>query len=268
MMAVGVSAVSAAATPEEAAHPGAGEPDAASQNMERELALLVDKLVGAYAERLISVTLYGSAASGNHQRRYSDINVFCVLSEITPRELGLSEPIFRWWRQLGNPSPLLMTEAETRRAADSFPIEFSDMQERRKVLHGADVVATLQIGVAFYRAQLEHDLRAKLLRLRQQAAGVLSERDALLALCIDSVSTFCVLGRHALRIAGRSCGWSKREVVAALEEAMGADMAPFHTLLDIRDEKTAPQEVEPATLFEKYLNRVQQLVSFVDRLEG
>jgi hypothetical protein len=235
--------------------------------MERELAALVDKLIAAYGDRLVSVILYGSAVTGNYHRRYSDLNVFCVLTRITPAELEQSEPIFRWWRLLGNPSPLLMTEQETRRSADSFPIEFSDMQERRRVLHGRDVVSDLHIGRAFYRAQVEHDLRAKLIRLRQQAAGILSDRDALLALCIDSVSTFCVLGRHALCIAGRQCGWSKRDIVAGLQEATGCDMTAFNLLLDVRDEKTAPQEVEPATLFEKYLKGVQELVAFVDRLD-
>jgi predicted nucleotidyltransferase len=235
--------------------------------MERILASLVEKLIGAYGDRLISVILYGSAAAGRHHDRFSDLNVFCVLKSITVRELAECEPIFRWWRQLGNPSPLLMTEEETRRSSDSFPIEFQDMHERRTVLHGRDIVAGLSVNRLFYRAQLEHNLRATLLRLRQQAATVLSDRDALLRLCIDSFSTFSVLGRHALLISGRQCGWSRREIVEAFERERGIDMTAFRTLLDIREGKVAPQEVEPATLFEKYLNQVYQIVALVDALE-
>lgn len=234
--------------------------------MERVLATLVEKLAGAYGGGLISVILYGSAAAGRHDR-YSDLNIFCVLTSITARELAQSEPIFRWWRELGNPTPLLMTEEEARRSTDSFPIEFRDMQERRVVLHGRDVVAELNVNPSCYRAQLEHDLRVKLLRLRQRAAAVLSERDALLKLCIDSVSTFCVLGRHAVLAAGRQCGWGRREVVEALEREYGMEMAAFRTLLDMRESKIAPQEVEPATLFEKYLGEVYRLIAFVDALD-
>jgi len=106
------------------------------------------------------------------------------------------------------------------------------------------------------------------LRLRQQGAGVLSDRDRLLKLCLDSVSSFCVLGRHALLIAGRNSGWTKRETAVGLAEVLGADMAPFHVLLDVREGKTAPQEVDPANLFGKYLERVQDLIRFVDRLES
>jgi predicted nucleotidyltransferase len=235
--------------------------------MERNLAQLVDRLIRVYGDRLVSVILYGSAADGNHHGQFSDLNVFCVLNVIGQQELAESEPIFRWWRELGNPAPLLMTAEETRRSTDSFPIEFSDMQERRKLLWGSDIIAGLTIDRRYWRAQLENQLRSKLLRLRQQAASVLSDRDALLRLCLDSVSTFCVLGRHALLISGRSCGWKKREVATALGEALSADFAPFHTLIDVREGKTAPQEVDPANLFGNYLGRVQELIMFVDRLE-
>jgi hypothetical protein len=160
-----------------------------------------------------------------------------------------------------------MTEEETRRSTDSFPIEFQDMSEHRTVLHGRDVVAGLSVNRSLYRAQLEHDLRAQVLRLRQQATAVLSDRNALLRLCLDSLSTFSVLGRHALLISGRQCGWSRREILEAFERECGIEMTAFRKLLDIRENKVAPQEVEPATLFEKYLNQVYQIVALVDSLE-
>src|ERR1700680_5175336 len=106
---------------------------------------LVAKLERAYNGRLVSVVLYGSGASGDHNHKFSDLNVLCVLKQITPRELGEGEPILRWWRGLGHPSPLLMTEAEAHNSADSFPIEFRDMQDHRNVLHGIDVVAHLHV---------------------------------------------------------------------------------------------------------------------------
>ncbi len=170
--------------------------------MQRLLAVLVNRLVKTYGDGLVSVILYGSAASGDHHDRFSDLNVFCVLSQLTVEELAKSGPIFSWWQELGNPAPLLMTERETRESADCFPIEFADMQEHRRVLHGTDVIAGLAVDRRFYRAQLEHELRSKLLRLRQCAAGALSDRDALMKLCLDSISTFCVLGRHALLMGG------------------------------------------------------------------
>ena len=82
--------------------------------MEDKLQELVDRLKHAQRERLRSVVLYGSAASGEHNEHFSDINVLCVLTAVTPAELADSEPIFNWWRAHGNPSPLLLSEEEVR----------------------------------------------------------------------------------------------------------------------------------------------------------
>src|ERR1700681_1405499 len=114
---------------------------------------LVEKLEHAYQDRLVSVVLYGSGASGNHDPKFSDLNVLCVLKEITPRELGEGEPILRWWRERGHPSPLLMTEEEVHNSADSFPIEFRDMKDRRKVLFGVDGIADVKVDGKYYRAE-------------------------------------------------------------------------------------------------------------------
>src|SRR3984893_7186409 len=202
-----------------------------------ELKELIEKLTHAYQDRLVSVVLYGSGAAGNHDANFSDLNVLCVLKQITPRELGEGEPIMRWWREQKHPSPLLMTEEEAHNSADSFPIEFRDMQDHRKVLQGVDVIAHLHVDTRHYRTQVEHELRAKLFRLRQQGAQVLSDPAALLKLCVDSVSTFCTLGRPALQAGGIEVTGGRRDVIRRLEEKLGVTANPFHVLLDLRENK-------------------------------
>jgi predicted nucleotidyltransferase len=234
--------------------------------MEQKLQELVDRLRKAERDRLVSVILYGSAASGNHHGEFSDLNVLCVLTRVTPAELADAEPIFKWWRAQGNPSPLLLSEEEVRDSTDCFPIEFHDMQERRRVLFGPDVVEKLVIDKVFYRAQVEMELRTKLLRLRQKAGSVISDKQALLRLMIDSVPNFLVLARHALLVAGLEAGHQKREIAGELK-SVGADSAPFDTLLDLREQKKKAGEVDPEALFESYLRQIETVVAHVDRLE-
>ena len=233
--------------------------------MEQKLQELVDRLRKAHGETLVSVILYGSAASGDYHGEFSDLNVLCVLSRVGPSELEASEPTFRWWRD-GNPSPLLMSEDEIRTSTDCFPVEFHDMQERRQVLFGKDVIADLAIDKSFYRAQVEQELRAKLLRLRQKAAGILTDKPALTRLMMDSVTSFLVLARHALLLSGVNPGWKKRDVAQALV-GVGADAAPFHTLLDLREQKKKPGDVDAQTLFGSYLKQIEAVVAHVDRIE-
>lgn len=234
--------------------------------MEKRLNQLVGKLREAHGSGLVSVILYGSAAAGDYQGSISDLNVFCVLERIGVAELGRSEKIVNWWRELGNPSPLLMARDEVPRSTDCFPIEFHDMQERRRVLYGEDVVAGLAIDDKYYRARVEYELRAKLLRLRQKAAGIYSDHSSLLTLMEESISTFCVLGRHALRLRDGGAPWTKREIAGAVAAGFGLNPEPFYTLLDLREQKLKPRQTGAVPLFEAYLREITVLVEAVDRL--
>jgi predicted nucleotidyltransferase len=228
---------------------------------------LVTKLERAYSDRLVSVVLYGSGASDEHHHKFSDLNVLCVLKQVTPRELGEGEPILRWWREHGHPSPLLMSEEEAHNSADSFPIEFRDMKERRKLLSGVDVIADVHVDTKHYRVQVEHELRAKLIRLRQKGAQVLSDPVQLLQLCVESVSTFCMLGRHALAVSGATPKTERRAVVHQMGQILKMDTSPFDILLDIREDKPGIDPGDPGELFAMYLERIQRLIEFVDGLE-
>jgi predicted nucleotidyltransferase len=235
-------------------------------HMENKIPELVEKLKKAYGDRLVSVVLYGSAAAGDHHAAFSDVNILCVLAAITPREMGESESIFRWWRELGNPAPLLLSAHEVETSTDCFPIEFHDITRQHRILYGADVVSALSVDNSFYRAQVEHELRAKLLRLRQKAAGMLSDKDLLRRLLADSLSTFCVLFRHALMLHGMDAKMKKREVIEQTREAFGIDAGPFLKLLDLREEKIKPKEVDPLAVLGSYLKEISAVIDRVDTL--
>ncbi|HKW99340.1 MAG TPA: nucleotidyltransferase domain-containing protein [Bryobacteraceae bacterium] len=235
--------------------------------MENLLNQLMEKLTKAFDGRLVSVVLYGSAASGDHHKDYSDINVLCVLDRITTRDLESSEPIFRWWREKRNPAPLLLTESEVATSTDCFAIEFHDMQRHHRILHGRDVISNLVVDDSFYRAQVEHDLRAKLLRLRQKASGALSDKDVLRRLLGESVATFCVLFRHALVLHGVEAKTKKREVIEQAREKFGINPEPFTRLLDLREERIKARELEPVELLDSYLKEISIVIDAVDRLE-
>lgn len=232
---------------------------------------LLDELVGrlqrAYGKELVSVILYGSAAAGDWHPGYSDLNVLAVLQRVGIEQLDKAEKIFQWWREQGNPSPLLMAESEVRGSTDCFPIEFHDMAERRRVLFGDDVIAGLVIDDRYYRAQIEHEIRAKLLRLRQKAGGVLHDQRLLMRLMLDSVSTFVLLGRHALRLARGQAPWRRHEAVRALRAEFGIPGESFERLLRLREGSEKARPTEAPALFEKYLQEISLLADSVDRLE-
>jgi|SRR6185437_7496279 len=232
--------------------------------MANNLDQIVEKLRKALDSSLVSIVLYGSAATGDHHEKVSDYNILCVLTKITPAELRAVEPVFRWWREQGNPSPLLLTEHELKTSTDCFAIEFQDIREHHRILYGPDLVESLEIDRSFYRAQVECELRTKLLRLRQKGGGVLSDKDALRGLLVDSVSTFCVLFRHALLLSGVAAPVKKREIVEATAQHFGIEIAPFVTLLDQREQKVKAKEIEPEPLFARYISQIEKVIDAVD----
>jgi hypothetical protein len=250
-----------------AAIPVVAAPRAIGKDMERKLTELVDRLKKSHGERLVSVVLYGSAAGDDHVVKFSDLNILCVLSEVTPRELGQSEPVFRWWHDQGNPAPLLLSEHEVATSTDCFPIEFHDMTRQHRLLHGKDVIGSLRVDNSFYRAQVEHELRAKMLRLRQKASGILSEPELLRKLLADSISTFCVLFRHALMLHGKEPRMNKREVIEQTRSVLGIDSSPFDRLLDLREDKIKPKDLDPAAMLGPYLKEISVVIDAVDGLE-
>lgn len=228
---------------------------------------LVERLRKALGDDVVAVILYGSAASGNHNEKFSDYNVLCVLNSIGPKHLAGAESVFRWWREQGNPSPLLLTEHEVETSTDCFAIEFHDIQAHHRLLYGRDVVSGLVIDRSFYRAEVERELRTKLLRLRQKASGILSDKDVLRRLLADSVATFCVLFRHALILDGAEGPAHRRDIIGRAAEKFGLDPAPFLTLLDLREERVKAKDLEPEALLERYLEQIGKVIDIVDRLE-
>ena len=159
-------------------------------NTDKLLSQLVDRLSQAYGHDLRSVVLYGSAAAGDFHQKHSDLNILCVLRDVGVESLQKAEQTAHWWRSFGNPAPLLWAENELACATDAFPVEFLDLREQHRVLHGEDLVAGLTIDPAFHRVQVEHELRTKLLALRQRYLGIYRDQKMVLKLMVDALPSF------------------------------------------------------------------------------
>ena len=83
----------------------------------------------------------------------------------------------------------------------------------------------------------------------------------------ESISTFCVLFRHALLLSGEVAQFDKREIVKTCSDKFGIDASPFLTLLDVREEKVKTRDLQPISLFREYLNQIDVVVDAVDRME-
>ncbi|MGH9488441.1 MAG: hypothetical protein ACRD04_12750 [Terriglobales bacterium] len=204
--------------------------------MEPEQAL--EKITGwlrqLYDERLLSLVAYGSAAGGNHRGKRSDLNLLAVLEQIDTKALELGAPAVLWWKQQGNPPLVMWTREEWKDSADVFPIEFLDIQVHHRLLYGENLFADVPHFPDLHRRQVEHDLRASVLRLRGSYMVVAKDSKALEALMLDSITSLVTLLRHALAAMGEPLEMDKEKVLAAAAVRFQFSPASLQTVLRAR----------------------------------
>jgi predicted nucleotidyltransferase len=226
----------------------------------------VSRLRQAGGANLLSVILYGSAATGDYVPDHSDVNLLCALRETSFEHLRKLAPAVESWTKSKNRMPLIIGVDELRRSADVFSIELLDMRDRYRVLWGEDVLASLVVPVTFHRVQLEYELREKTILLRQGVLGSAGNETALWDLMLRSLPAFATLFRHALLELGEPAASSKQEAVQQLAGKVGFDPAAILQLMAIREKKTDRQTVDVNDLCGRYLMTVEQVTSAVDKM--
>jgi len=225
---------------------------------------LVERLKEALPSDLRSVILYGSAAAGDHVGKRSDYNILVITEELGTQQLkALSKPAIAWAKD-GNPAPLLFTLDRLKKSADAFPIELLDIKQSHKVLFGDDVVDEITVSRDNLRLELEHELKGKLIQLRERYLATAGKPKLVAELMIGSLSTFLVLFRASLRLYQDDIPTKKMDVLAALAEHISFDREVFATVDDLRTGTRKVREVDPGRLFERYLSTVEEVVDAVD----
>jgi hypothetical protein len=160
----------------------------------------------------------------------------------------------------------MMTRQELERSADVFAVELLDMRQQHRVLFGPDVVASLEIPMHLHRAQVEYELREKLLLLRQRMLLVAGDKQRTWDLLLRSLPAFATLFRHALIAQGQPVPANRQQAVKALARSIGWDASPFEQVLDVREHRVDPGQFDVQELAARYLAAAEQVTAAVDRM--
>jgi predicted nucleotidyltransferase len=233
---------------------------------EKQIDEFISRLRALEGENLQSVILYGSAANGEFHPEFSNVNLLCILRETSFATLTAMAPAVEWWTRQKHHAPLVVTREELERSTDVFSIELLDMKQRHRVLYGDDVLSPLDIPMHLHRAQLEYELREKLILLRGRLLLAANNKKQLWELMLSSLSTFTTLFRHALIALGDTPPKTKRQAVQALAERVPFDASAFLQLLNIRERKIETKQLDVTDVFARYLAAVQQVTAAVDKM--
>jgi hypothetical protein len=225
---------------------------------------LVEVLKEAAGDDLISVVLYGSAAVGDHAGKRSDYNVLVVTKTLDLSLLNaISKPAIEW-SKAGNPAPLMFTVERLQQATDVFPIELLDIRDCHRLLFGRDVVSGLAISQRNLRLQIEGELRGALIKLRQRYLLTQGKEKAVATLMIESLSTFLVLFRAALRLYEATVPQPKLEALDKLAAHISFEQASFQVVHQLKSGEKTLKEVDLFPLFKNYLETIECVIDAVD----
>ena len=232
---------------------------------EQDLKDLAAELRDAGGSNVLSVILYGSAATNEFHEGHSDLNILCITQNLGREDLAKLHAPAAGWVKKGHPAPLFLTSNELHNSADIFAIEFLDIKAAHRVLLGDDVMGSLHIPMDRHRLQVERELRNNTLKLRQHYLSHPTDAKKTLELMTSSISSFAALFRHALIALGQEPPSGKREAIQQLGAVLGFDAAPFDTIIEIREGHKRERHVDVQATFGAYLEGVAKVTDEVDR---
>jgi predicted nucleotidyltransferase len=228
---------------------------------------LIELLRGVFGKRLLSVTVYGSFLRESFRPGSSDVNILVILSEREASRIrALGESGYRTLKK-NRITPLILTQEEFFTSADVFPMEYLDIVENHRLLHGQDVTGELTISKENLRHEVEHQLRGSLVALRQLAVAGSRKRPFMAGALRREVEqwygSLAAVFRGVLRLkSDAAVPHDPKALVGEVNRAFALDSGPFLAVLQCREGKCP----EITTLIDQLLDRLSTLVALVDEL--
>ncbi|MBW2108841.1 MAG: nucleotidyltransferase domain-containing protein [Deltaproteobacteria bacterium] len=236
------------------------------KNLEEILPAVVEDYKRIYADDLVSVILYGSAAGGNYRPGRSDINLMVVLTEHGIDALERAFEITAKWKKARVATPLFVTENYIRTSLDVFPVEYLNFQKNHRVVYGKDILAGLTFSSDFMRLQCEREIKAKLVVLRQAFVETGGKPAGLTDLMSDSLRAFIAIFNGLLYMKDGRLPDRKQDILAEACKVFGLDKAVFIRVLALQEKTGKLSKEELRALFSDYLKQIRNLWHVVDSL--
>jgi len=227
---------------------------------------LADRLQEALGENLLSVTLYGPTALEEDTETPDDVeHPILIVTETLDLDAltALATPV-REWHQSGHPHPLLFTRQRLKQNCDSFPVEFLDMKEARKVLYGEDSILKLELSRAYFQQELASNLKGELLALRSRLLDYFEEPARLRTTLLESLSSLRLFLRATLRLYLPVGPTTHSAVLNALKIHIPVDPTVYEKVEALKRAESEPESLH--TLYLDYLNEIEKLIDYTDTL--
>jgi len=227
---------------------------------------LTQDYLKVFNKELVSLILYGSAASGHYVKGKSDINLLVVLTSTGMDKLADVLDTVQVWKKSRVAVPLVMTKAFIEKSLDCYPIEFLNMRNRHILIYGENVLEQLNFKPEDLRLQIERELKGKLILLRNGYLESGGNARQLKQLINRSFTAFTSIFNALLYLKQESAPHHRRDTIKEIAKLFTVDAGVFFSCADIKEgiDKLSGKEVE--AVFKKYLQEVENICDIVDAL--
>jgi hypothetical protein len=221
----------------------------------------------ALDREFIAAYLTGSVLTQGFDAAHSEVNVLVVSRHLSSATLDAVAGAIHERKQAPHFAPLFMTERQIEKSLDSFPIEWTEIQEQHLLIEGHDVLGNLQVPRTYLRLQCEHELRAKLILLRQSYVLSGARADRLEPVLRSTASGFSTLFRTLLRLAGESPPADNAQVVERVADVHGLHAEGLLGAYLVRVGPRRYKGHEVVSIYRKFLIEIERLVGVIDGMQ-
>ncbi|MFA6281631.1 MAG: hypothetical protein WCY05_03910 [Candidatus Omnitrophota bacterium] len=216
-----------------------------------------------YQDDLVSLMLYGSAASGEFVARHSNLNVIAVLKNTDLEILKKSSKVICKYRMI---NVLFLTKEHISTSIDVFPIEFLDMQDNYFVMQGEDILKDIHVDLRNLRFQCEQELKGKLLKIKQMYLVSCENEGALKKLLFLSFISILHILRNALRLKGKKPSYLKQDVIRDISSEFQINNEAWQKILQAKNNQVKLNKQDTEKLFINFTRDLEKIVNIMDKL--
>lgn len=203
-------------------------------------------------DNLVSIIKFGTEGEPN--------NILIVTKSLSFNDLEKIKPIVLKSSKKTKIVPILFTEPGLMESSDVFPLEILDMKYPHKTLFGEDIIEKVSLDKKHVRRQLEFELRAKLIHLRENYIWIKKPKE-LRALLKSAVPTLMPLFYGLLFLKDIKPPLDLESLYAEVHNKYGVDMSLFRA---IRQDKIKDKE---SLIVKDLMILLEKLISVVDKLK-
>src|SRR5687768_10068445 len=220
------------------------------------LAVALHDLQNIFGERLQAFVAYGRPGA-------DPVPALALVRSIAAEDLDKCAAHVAAWHRAGCATPLLLTREEFAGSLDAFPLEYGEILDTHRVIHGGNPFNGLSIRDEDVRRACEMQVKSLLLHLREDFIESHGRPADVAALVTDSAPAFAQLLRRLARLDDVACT-SNQDLCTFAGARPKLDARVVGDVLALT-KNTSATGVDPARLFPQYLDAVEALWKFVDR---